>query len=145
LSEKAKKTIDKVSEKQLRRQLGFKKGGDNTFAILEREDGSYVQMLGGGVACCLEWRDTKRGKHFRAFVQPAKVPWKEPSELGQILLSPKEYLFIDDVISAFCAFLNNENFPDTIQWRDITELLKNRNSSADEYKNEVYKPHCIER
>lgn len=118
-----KKPIEGVSEKQLRHQLGFKKGCDNTFAILEKEDGNYVQMIGGGVACCLEWRDIKSGKHFRAFVQPAKVPWKEPSKLGEILLSPEEYLFIDDVISVFSAFLNEKAFPDNIKWRDVTDKL----------------------
>ena len=40
-------TIEPVSEQRLRSFLGRKRGGDTTFAILEDEDGSYVQMFGG--------------------------------------------------------------------------------------------------
>jgi len=118
-----KKAIQNVSEKQLRRQLGFKKGGDNTFAILEKDDGSYVQMLGGGVACCLEWRDLESRRHYRAFVEPPKVPWEKPATLGGVLLMPNENLFIDDVIEVFCAFLNGTKFPSDVQWRDVTGEL----------------------
>jgi hypothetical protein len=75
-----KKPIENISEKQLRRQLVFKNsGGDTSFAILSAEDGSYVQMLGGGVICCLEWRDLSQKKHFRAYREKASVPWKENS------------------------------------------------------------------
>ena len=112
-----------ISERSLRRLLGRKKGGDNTFAILEADDGSYVQMLGGGVACCLEWRDVERGRHYRAFVEPPKVPWNEVNLLGAAQVSPAEILFIDQVVDVFCAFLNGEVFSPEVRWRDITEEL----------------------
>jgi hypothetical protein len=112
-----------ISERELRRLLGRKRGGDNTFAILEADDGSYVQMLGGGVACCLEWRDMNRRCHYRAFVDPPKVPWREPCLLGQVQVRPQEILFIEQIVDAFCAFLNGSAFPSEVQWRDVTEEL----------------------
>ncbi len=118
-----KKPIEPVSEKQLRRQLGYKRGGDNTFAILTASSGNYVQMLGGGVACCLEWQDFESRRHSRAYVVLPRVPWKEPTKLGSVLLKPNEFIGIDMVIEAFCAFLNGSEFPEELQWRDVTEEL----------------------
>lgn len=115
-----KKPIDPVSEKQLRRQLSLKRGGDNTFAILEDADGSYVQMFGGGVGCCLEWRDVKQHAHFRATQSPPKVPWREPSTLGTMRLSPEEFFFIEQVTEAFVAFLHGKPFPPYIVWNNVT-------------------------
>jgi hypothetical protein len=112
-----------VTPAQLRRQLGSKRGGDNTFAILEAEDGSYVQMLGGGVSCCAEWRDLRAGRHFRAFVTPKKVPWETLSRIGDMTVRPEETLFIDDVVEIFCAFLQDQPLPGNIRWRDVTDEL----------------------
>lgn len=112
-----------ISEAALRRILERKKGGDNTFAILEADDGSYVQMLGGGVACCLEWRDIKGGRHCQAFVDPPNVPWTEPSRLGSVQVNPEEILFIEQVVDVFCAFLKGESFAPDVYWRDITDEL----------------------
>ena len=44
-------------------------------AILSADHGSYVQVGGSGMTCCLEWRNMKTGQHFRAFQHPAVVPW----------------------------------------------------------------------
>lgn len=118
-----KKPIENVSDKQLRRQLGYKRGGDDTFAILSESNGGYVQMLGGGVACCLEWRDIEGGKHYRAYQEPPCVTWKEDTKLGRILLQPREFFRIAQVTDAFVAFLKNHPFPAYIKWRDITEEL----------------------
>jgi hypothetical protein len=118
--------VENPTEKQIRRQLGYKKGGDNTFAILSATDGSYVQMLGGGVACCLEWRDVQTGRHFRAFQATPRVPWKNTTRLGSILLQPREFFFIEQVADAFVAFLRGQPFPPEIKWRDITDELAER-------------------
>ena len=97
-------TFEGLSEKQLRRKLSTRKGGEPSFVILEREDGSYVQAIGGGVACCLEWRDRDRHRHLRAFLDPPKVPWTEPAILNGVTLGPSEFLFIEDVVECFAAF-----------------------------------------
>ncbi|MCP4549320.1 MAG: hypothetical protein GY835_22940 [bacterium] len=118
-----KKPITTVSEAQLRRQLSYKRGGDNTYAIIEDADGSYLQMLGGGVSCCLEWRDMKRRRHYRAFLAVPRVPWKEESLLGSMSIKPEEVLAIEQVTVAFCAFLGSRILPPEIHWRDVTEEL----------------------
>jgi hypothetical protein len=118
-----KKPIGDVTEKQLRHQLSLKRGGDNTFAILEAMDGSYVQMIGGGVACCLEWRDLNSRRHYRAYLKNPRVPWKEPNQLGSITLEPHEFLNIGDVTEVFSSFLLSRPFPSEILWRDITNDL----------------------
>jgi hypothetical protein len=113
--------LDPVSEAQLRRQLGYKRGGDTTFAILTADDGSYVQMLGGGVSCCAERRDLVTGRHFRASVVPKRVPWDTLSRIGGVLVRPEETLFIEDVIEIFCAFLQAVPLPPHLRWRDVTD------------------------
>lgn len=117
------KIIEAVSEKRLRQQLGFKTGGDTRFAILEDDLGNFIQMVGGGVACCLEWKDTESGRHCRAFVDPPRVPWKAPGRLGPMMLDPNEFLDIELVTEAFCAFLNKQPFPDEICWRDVSQEI----------------------
>lgn len=119
-----KEALTAITEAQLRRKLARKRGGDTSFVILERDDGAYVQMIGGGVACCLEWRDTKAHRHYRGFLDPPRVPWREPALLGQVRLSPGEFLFIEDVVEAFCAFLTDRSFPTQIHWRDVTDELQ---------------------
>jgi hypothetical protein len=119
-----RETVVGITEGQLRRRLARKRGGDSRFVILEREDGSYVQMLGGGVACCLEWRDRQGHRHYRAFLDPPRVPWREPALLDRMRLSPSEFLFIEDVVDAFCAFLKGCPFPERIRWRDVTDELQ---------------------
>jgi len=115
--------ISNISETSLRRLLEQKQGGDNTFAILEADDGSYVQMVGGGVACCVEWRDLKRGRHYRAFVEPPRVPWTAVSTLGTVQVNPEEIVFIEQVVEVFTSFMNGEVCSRDLRWRDITEEL----------------------
>ena len=123
LTWEGKPPVERPSEALVRRRLLRKRGGDTSYVILEAPDGSYVQMLGGGVACCLEWRDMTSGRHYRAYVDPPKVPWRHESKVGDMTLAPGEHLFIEDVAVAFCAFLLHQPFPSNIYWRNITEEL----------------------
>lgn len=122
------KPIEQVSEAQLRRGLGYMHGISGCrIAILIDEDGSYVQAGGSGMTCCLEWRDMRRGRHFRGFQQPPVVPWPGASRLpisgGDLSLQQEEYFRIGQVEEAFLTFLHCQPFPDYIQWRDITDEL----------------------
>jgi hypothetical protein len=118
-----KEPIDDVSEKALRQHFGRKVGGDNSFAVLERADGSYLQMLGGGISCCMEWRDMETHRHLRAYINPPRREWRKPTYIGRTPTNPDQCLFIEDVTEAFCAFLTDLPFPSQIQWRNITEAL----------------------
>lgn len=121
----SKKPIDNVSEKQLRRQLSFKSSwADTTFAILDAGNGDYVQMLGGGVGCCIEWRDARTGRHYRGSQQPPKVHWKHRTQRDRLWLEPEEFFIIDQVIEAFVAYLHGRPMPEYIIWRDITDEVQ---------------------
>lgn len=112
-----KKTIDPISEKQLRRQLGYKDRYDNEFAILSADDQSYIQMRGGGISCILEWFDRATMRCQRAYGDQELVCWKDSP-------FPKDYLHISVVTEAFVAFLKGTPFPPELHWRDITEELR---------------------
>lgn len=122
------KPIEQVSEAQLRRGLGYMHGVSGCrIAILTDDDLSYVQAGGSGMTCCLEWRDMKQRKHFRAFQQPPIVPWPGVSRLpvsgGDVLLRQEEYFRIQQVTEAFLAFFHRQPFPAYIQWRDVSGEL----------------------
>ena len=125
--EKAK-PIERVSEAQLRRGLGYMRGISGCrIAILIDDDGSYVQVGGSGMTCCLEWRDMKGPRHFRGFQQPPVVPWPGVTRLpvsgGDVSLRQEEYFRIQQVTDAFLAFFQRQPFPEYVQWRDITDDL----------------------
>ena len=120
--------IDPVSEAQLRRGFGYMHGIFGCrCAILTDKDGSYLQVGGRGMTCCLEWRDAARRRHFRAFQQPPVVPWPGVTRLsvmdGDISLRQEEYFRIQQVTEAFLAFFHRERLPEYVQWRDITDEL----------------------
>src|SRR5689334_19298258 len=122
------KPIERVSEAQLRRGLGYMHGISGCrIAILIADVESYVQVGGSGMTCCMEWRDMKRRRHFRAFQHPPVVPWPGLSRLpvsgGDLWLNQEEYFRIGQVEEAFLAFFHHQPFPECIQWRDITDEL----------------------
>jgi hypothetical protein len=126
------KPIEQVSEAQLHRGLGYMQGISGCrIAILIDDEGSYVQVGGSGMTCCLEWRDLKRGRHFRAHQNPPVVPWSGITRLpvsgGDVSLRQEEYFRIQQVTEAFLAFFHHQPFPAYIQWRDITDELANAN------------------
>lgn len=111
-------------EKSLR---ALKSYGSQSFAIVTRPDGSYIQVAGGRLTCVLEMRSQSDQKHYRAHYDVPKVPFEGPQVLvfggGQITVNPDEILFIDDVVNAFRAFLGLATYPDNIVWRDVTEIM----------------------
>ena len=132
--EKAK-PIENVSEKQLLRGLGYMfRLSDSRIAILNAEEGSYVQVGGGCMACVLEWRDASRARHFRASQDPPVVPWPGITELrvsgGFVRLRQEEFFRMPQVQEAFLAFYHRVPFPAYIEWRDITEEVAAISSDA---------------
>jgi hypothetical protein len=122
------KPIEHVSEAQLNQGLGYMHGISGCrFAILNDDDRSYVQAGGSGMTCCLEWRDMKRRRHFRAFQHPPIVPWPGITRLriseGEVSLHQDEYFRITQVTEAFLAFFHRQPFPEYVQWRDVTDEL----------------------
>lgn len=118
------KPISNVSEKQIRRNLKFVRG---TFANLTSETGAYIQVAGWQSQCSLERRDSD-GRQFRAFQEPAVVPYDSETQhscsCGLITLRPTEYFRMAQVVDAFVAFLNGSPFPVDIKWREVTAELE---------------------
>ena len=120
------KPIEDPSEKQVTRDLSRLKGCRRSFALLTEDDFHWVQMAGGGMCCCIEWRDGD--KQYRAFQDKPVVPWKGITKLtgtglGMIDVEQHEFFRIEQVTAAFLAFLDGTGFPAEIRWRDITKEL----------------------
>ncbi len=111
-------------EKALRRLKSY---GPSSFACLSDADGAYVQIAGGRVTCVVERRMPSGGRHFRAYLASARVPFEGTQTLsfgaGQLNMEPDEILFIDDVIPVFEAFFNSEPLPSNIYWRDMSDYF----------------------
>lgn len=107
--------------------LKLKSAGRSSLASLTRDDGSYVQVAGGGVGCVLEMRDVLANKHLRAFVRTPLVPFEDGTELvcaaGRIKLRRDEWLDIQLVTEAFLAFLAGEKPPSSLEWREISSVV----------------------
>lgn len=112
-------------EKALR---SLKSYGPASFAILTKEDGSYVQVAGGRLTCVVEQRSAGIGKQMRARYQLSKVPYEGIQTLvfggGKLEVEPEEILFIEDVVLIFKAFWAGSADPEIIVWRDMSEHLK---------------------
>src|ERR1700752_4910665 len=90
-----------VSEQQLLHGVAPLGGASNCrIAILNREDGSYIQVGGGGMTCGLEWRDGT-DRQFRAFQDSPVVPWPGVTEPhiggGVVRLRQAEFFHIGQV------------------------------------------------
>ncbi|ROT97424.1 hypothetical protein EB810_06060 [Altererythrobacter sp. FM1] len=111
-------------EKSLR---ALKSYGPQSYASLIRPDGSYIQVAGGRVTCVLEIREMPSGKHWRAYLEEPKVPFKGEQTLlfggGHMKMEPDEVLFIDDVVTAFRSFFDGVAFPENLRWRDMSQMF----------------------
>lgn len=125
------KPIKNPSANVLARELKkLRNYGPSSFATLTADDGSYLQVAGGGVGCLLEKRDAKLGKQFRAWQESPVVPpdFKDGTFLcfsgGEIPLKRVEWFRITQIIEAFIAFNAGQPYPSHIQWRDISEMFQ---------------------
>lgn len=112
-------------EKSLRRLRSY---GPNSFANLTKEDGSYLQIAGGGVTCVLEMHEMPGGKHWRAYLDKPKVPFEGQQKMmfggGEITMEADEILFIDDAITIFKCFFDETMDLCGVGWRDMSHLLE---------------------
>lgn len=96
--------------------------GPSSFASLTASDGSYVQVAGGGVSCMIERYDAGKGRRFRAFHDKPSPVRPDGTILsfcaGNISMRSDEWFMASQVIEVFVAFMNGENFPEYLHWRD---------------------------
>ncbi|WP_413208408.1 hypothetical protein [Rhodospirillum sp. A1_3_36] len=124
-----KKPMSPKNFSSIERNLrALKSYGPHSFAILSKDNGSYVQVAGGRVTCVVEMRDGERKNHFRAHLEEKKVPFDERLTIafggGKLTVDLDEILFIEDVIKIFKAFFEDGAMPNEIKWRDISVCLK---------------------
>jgi len=100
--------------------------GRSTFASLTAEDGSYIQVGGGGVGCVLERRGMD-GDMQRAYLTTPAVPFEDGTELvlgaGRVRLRSDEWINIRIVVEEFVAFLRGDEISPRVQWRDHSEVM----------------------
>ncbi|EDN70227.1 hypothetical protein BGP_1974 [Beggiatoa sp. PS] len=121
--------IKNVSKKQVIRALkGLRSYGPSSFAVLNTDDGSYIQVAGGGVTCLLEKRETSTGKHYRAYHDFPSTPFPDGTILSfsgsRIVMRNNEWFNIEQIIEVFVTLLNQQNMPEFVKWQDITEIFK---------------------
>lgn len=118
-----KKPVSNLTEKQLVQHLRNMKRHTGEIAILSKSDQEYIQMMGGGVSSCVEWRT--KGRQYRAYKQSPHVAWTETTLMhGSNKVETNEHLLLDEVIELFKCYLKEENFPEWVRWRDMTDDLK---------------------
>jgi len=117
-----KSARDNPSEKQLRKAiLGLRSYGPSSFASLADEDGSYLQIAGGGVTCLIERRDAATGTHYRAYQQQKNMNYPDGTLLvfgaGEIALLSDEWFSSTIAAEVFVAFLQKQALPEQVFWR----------------------------
>ena len=102
--------------------------GPHSYASLTRQDGSYVQVAGGKKKCLIERRDFVDKLHWRAHLTTASLTSDGPQVIecgaGEITVSADEIFSIEDVVSVWRSFFQNEPFASYIMWRSMTKILR---------------------
>ena len=117
-----KASIANPTSGQVRRGISaLRSYGPSSFASLTRDDGTYLQVGGGGGTCLLELYQADTAMRFRAF-QDAKHPIFVDGTLlvfsaGEIPMQADEWFRADQISEVFLSFLNNEALPVYIHWR----------------------------
>lgn len=113
---------------QVERALrALKPYGRTTFAILDRRDGSYLQVAGGQISATVELHRSDGlavSGTWRAFLTTPRPNYTAPVTkrfgAGTLLLQPDEILWIDDVVALFRQFASGDDFPDVVGWRETS-------------------------
>ncbi|WP_175759269.1 hypothetical protein [Burkholderia ambifaria] len=95
--------------------------GPSSYASLTNENGSYVQIAGGGVTCMVEHFDAETQARSRAFHDRHNPVCPDGTILvfraGNIPMRSDEWFISTQVIDIFTAFLNSTAFPVYVHWR----------------------------
>ena len=113
----------------IRREISrLRSYGPSSFATLTDNYGNFVQVAGGGVTCMLERGDSIHGVKFRAYQDKRSAVFLDGTVLafsgGEIPLRSNEWFSAGDADELFVSFLNGEDCPGHIKWRDITSIFK---------------------
>ncbi len=123
-----KASVESVTEKKIRSVIqALRSYGPSSFASLVDTGGNYIQVAGGVITCVLERREAATGRHFRAYHDAPSKIYPDGTSLmfggGAVKLNANEWFTCAVAADAFCAFLRGEDWPASVQWRDISEML----------------------
>jgi hypothetical protein len=127
------KTVYDPSDKVLVKEVGkMSPWKGRTFAVLTRDDGSFIQAGGGGVACFLERLDKgaagqgrghEKDKLLRASQDKPTFRTSDGTYLSlghtKMVLGQNEWFTSSQVAEAFHAFAHGMPYPDYIRWSEI--------------------------
>ncbi|MDW3684257.1 hypothetical protein RA280_21375 [Cupriavidus sp. CV2] len=96
--------------------------GPSSYASLTDDNGSYMQVGGGGVTCLLEKFDAEKGKRYRAYHGMPNAAYPDGTLLvfsaGNIPMKSDEWFRSDQVAEIFIAYLHRLPEPECVRWRD---------------------------
>lgn len=117
-----KPSVQNPKASQIRKILrSLRSYGASSYASLTKDNGSYLQVAGGGVTCLLELYRADTGERLRAFQNIKHKAFPDGTLLifraGEIPMMADEWFMADQVSDIFCCFLEGSEFPVAIQWR----------------------------
>ncbi len=108
--------------------LGLRSYSPSSFASLTDDGGSYIQVGGGGVGCVLELRDAEENRHYRAYHDSPSKVFPDGTVLafsgGNVAMRADEWFTVRVGADAFVAFLERRPLPESVRWRDISEMFE---------------------
>jgi hypothetical protein len=117
-----------IREHDLVNHLRKINGSSNSYAALEKEDGSYIQVGGGPLEFTAEVREYFPDGSFTHW--KARQKYSAYSGKSKIVISgslvevyANQILDLETVILLFKSFLKGENLPTTVEWDDITTMF----------------------
>lgn len=123
LEAQKKAAIESPSDAKVRRAImSLRSYGPSSYASLTDDNGSYIQVGGGGVSCLVEEFDAVKGIRHRAYHGTQNAAFPDGTILvfsaGKIPMKSDEWFRSDQVADIFVAYLNRLPEPGYLKWRD---------------------------
>lgn len=120
---------EKIRKSDLEIYIRMIDGSSNSYAVLEKEDGSYMQVGGGPLEFTVEVRQYLSSGGFTH--KKAKQKDSISSGTMKIIISgslvdiqTNQVMNLETVILLFKSFLDGEVLPTTVEWDDITNMFE---------------------
>lgn len=108
--------------RRCRFRLKMDRYGPCSFAFLTNANGDYVQVAGGRVTCMVERYIADDKRRFRAYHDKPNPVYPDGTILafrgGNLTMKPDERFMSSKVIEIFVSFLEGQEFPSFVHWRD---------------------------
>lgn len=106
--------------------MALRSYGPHSFASLEADDRSYVQVAGGGVTCMIERYTAATGARERAFHDRPNAVFPGGTILafsgGELRFQSDEWFHADAVVAIFVAFNQRQPVHESVHWRPAPAL-----------------------